>query len=703
MPGFHPLEPQIGVSIPKILLSAPRFRPARTAIAPMLFIAFSAFLTGCRAPQNEVDVNKEAEQTTSPEEGTEKAQTAGESSISFDAKSLKLAGIELSPARRAPLQTGIAVNGQIAPNPSGVVRVASIVPGRVTRLFVAEGSQVRQGQTLAVIESRSIGEAQSAYGQAAARLQNARSNLNVIQQQAKAGVFARAPLETARRAQVDASADARAQETAVRGAKVALDNVLRLARTGSYASPALEAARAQAAAAREAVQSSQAALSNARAAIQSAQAELRQRQNLAASGAYVSRPVQEARRALVTAQSARAAAQSEVATTRANLARARSLSAEGLVSGRDLEAAQQAFDTATARLQAAQSDETTAAQELARQQKLAASGSAGTAEIGAARAQLAAAVSDVRTRSAEAERARSGLRLAQIALEREQAVFGQNIANRREVSTARGALETAQTALTKARQTLQVVSSAYGRETRIYRQNLNNIAQVQTARAAFVGAQADFGAAQTALSLLKSSPGGAASITVRAPISGVVQERSVTQGETVAADAALLTLVNTASVALEATLYEKDVASVRLGAPVRLTVDALPDRAFSGRISFIGARLDPETRTLTARALIPNAGELRPGMFARGQIGVGSGAAVLAVPKDAVQTMDGKPVVFVRGAKPDTFLAREITKGATADGLTQVKSGLKSGEMVVSQGAFIVKSQAMKSELGEEE
>ncbi len=692
------------ISLPKVTFRATRFRFARTAFttafAPFALIALGACLAGCRAPQTESDGDKAAAQSAAPEAGDGDAKPA---SIDFDTKSLKLAGIALSPARLTPLQTGIAVNGQIAPNPGGVVRVASVVPGRVTQLLVAEGSQVRQGQTLAIVESRSIGEAQAAYRQAAARLQNARSNFRIVGQQARAGVFARAPLEAARRAQVDAQADAASQQTAVRGARVALDNVLRLARTGSYASPALEAARAQAAAAREAVQSSQAGLSGARAAIQSAQAELRQRQNLAASGAYVSRPVQEARRTLVTAQSARAAAQSEVATTRSNLSRAKSLSAEGLVSGRDLEAAQQAFDTAAARLEAAQSDETTLAQELARQQKLAASGGAGNAEIGAARAQLAAALSNVRTRSAEAERARSGLRLAQLALTREQAVFGQNIANRREVSTARGALETAQIALTKARQTLQVVSSAYGRETRIYRQNLNDIAPVQTARAAFVGAEADFGAAQSALSLLKSSPGGAASIAVRAPISGVVQERSVTQGETVAADAALLILVNTASVALEATLYERDVTLVHLGAPVRLTVDALPGRAFSGRISFLGARLDPETRTLTARALIPNRGELRPGMFARGQIEVGSGAMVLAVPKDAVQSMDGKPVVFVRGAKPDTFLAREITKGATAGGKTQIKSGLKPGEMVVSQGAFIVKSQAMKSELGDED
>jgi multidrug efflux pump subunit AcrA (membrane-fusion protein) len=91
------------------------------------------------------------------------------------------------------------------------VRVASIVPGRVTRLTVSLGDAVRQGQTLAVVESRAIGEAQSAYQQAAARFQNARSNLNVVQQQARAGVFSRAPLEAVQRTQAEASGDVRQQ------------------------------------------------------------------------------------------------------------------------------------------------------------------------------------------------------------------------------------------------------------------------------------------------------------------------------------------------------------------------------------------------------------------------------------------------------------------------------------------------------------
>jgi len=629
-------------------------------------------------------------------------EAAHDNTVQFSSESSQQAGLLVRPVSLTQLATGVPFNGQIAPNPNGVVRVASLVPGRVTRLNVSQGDQVQQGQVLAVVESRAIGEAQSAYQQAVSRFQNAQSNRDVVLKQARAGVFSRAPIEAARRAQVEAQGDVRAQESAVRQARVVLDNILRQARIGAFASPALEAARAQSAAATEALRTGEAALTNARAAVEAAQQELERRRQLAAGGAYVSRPVQEAQRALVAARSSRGAAQSEVATTRANLARAKSLAAEGLVAQRDVEAAQQAYDTATSRLETAQSDESTSQQELERQQKLASSNVAGVAEVGAAQSTLATAQADVRTRSAEVERARSQVRLAVVALSRERATFGQNIANRREVSTAQSTVENARNALVKARQTAEVASAAYEREQRILRQNLNNIAQVQAAQSTFSAARSELQAARATLALFKSSPDGSASVPVRAPMAGVVQSRDVAQGETIEADKQLMTLVNLDTVAVEAAIYEKDFARVRVGAPVTATVDAYPGRIFNGRITFLGSQLDPETRTLTARALLDNRGQLRPGMFARGQISTATGKIAVSVPSDAVQTMEGKTVVFVSTGKANEFTARPVTTGATAGGQTEIKSGLKPGEKIVAKGAFVVKSQAMKSELAEE-
>ncbi|BCM93984.1 cobalt-zinc-cadmium resistance protein CzcB [Abditibacteriota bacterium] len=623
--------------------------------------------------------------------------------ITFSPEALQSAGVEVGPVTVRPQLSGLPFNGNVEAAPDNVARVASIVSGRVARLFVSIGQQVQQGQTLALIESRGVGEAQSAYSQAVARLQNARSNYDVVNRQAKAGVFSRAPLEMARRAQVEAEADVRAAETAVRQTTATLQNVTRLARVGSYSRPSLEAARWQYAAALESLKSAQAAQGNATAAVQSAQSEVARRKEIASGGGYSSRPVEEARRLLVAAQSARATAQSEVATTRANLSRAKSLASEGLVSTRDLEAAQTALDTAEARLRSAQSDETTSTQELERQQKLATSNVAGNAEVSEAQSRLASAQADERTRRAEVQRAQEGLRLAGLALNRERQIYGGNFANRREVAGAQAARENAQNSLARARQTFAVAEAALQREERIFRQNLNNTAQIQSARATLVSAESDVRAAQTALSLLRSAPGGSAVVPLRAPLSGLVDSRDLVQGEVVEADKNVMTIVNLSTVHVDMHLPERDISRVRLGAPVSIVVDAVPGRTFVGSIELIHADLDPKTRTVEAHAEIPNPGALRPGMFARGTIGTGSSKLAVMVPADAVQNMDGQATVFVVGDKTGEFKARAVETGATSNGRTLIKSGLLPGERIVVKGAFMVKAQSMKGELGHED
>lgn len=602
--------------------------------------------------------------------------------------------IETAPVEVAQLATGVSINGQIAPNPDSVVRMASIVPGRVTRLNVKQGDRVRQGQVVAVIQSRAIGEAQSAYAQAAARLQNARSNIRVVESQARAGVFSRAPLETARRAQAEAAGEVRVQGAALSAAQTALDTASRTASAGGYANPALEAARAQSAQATEALRIGQAALSNARASVTGARSELRRREQLAASGAYASRPVEEARRALVAAQSARAAAQSEVATTRANLSRARTLVAEGLVSQRDFEAAQQAFETATARLETAQADERAASQELSRQQKVASSDVNNIAEVSAARSTLAGALADARTREAEVARAQTGIRLAGSALARERRIFGGNIANRREIGTARAQVQSAQANLYKARRALEVANATLAREQSVFRQGLNNTAQVQAARAQSVSAQADANAARDALRLLQSAPGGSVDVPIRAPIAGIVQTRDVALGELVQADAPLLTVVDLRTVALEAALFEADAARVRLGAPVTISSDAAPGQRFQGRISYIGSNVNPETRALTARALIRNPGALRPGVFVRGQIQSGQGPLALTIPANAVLDDGAAKIVFV--AKNGVYERRQVTLGNGSNGRVEVQTGVQQGEVVVTEGGAALRAQAAR-------
>jgi cobalt-zinc-cadmium efflux system membrane fusion protein len=149
-------------------------------------------------------------------------------------------------------------------------------------------------------------------------------------------------------------------------------------------------------------------------------------------------------------------------------------------------------------------------------------------------------------------------------------------------------------------------------------------------------------------------------------------------------------------------LPERDIASVRVGSPVYATIDAVPGQTFTGHIELIHTDIDPKTRSVEAHAEIVNPGTLRPGMFARGRIQTGAGALAVMVPADAVQKHEGRTVVFVAGEKPGEFRAREVATGATSGGRTIVRAGLKPGERVVTHGAFMVKAQAMKAELGHE-
>jgi cobalt-zinc-cadmium efflux system membrane fusion protein len=151
---------------------------------------------------------------------------------------------------------------------------------------------------------------------------------------------------------------------------------------------------------------------------------------------------------------------------------------------------------------------------------------------------------------------------------------------------------------------------------------------------------------------------------------------------------------------VQLSVYQKDLPRLRLGERVAVTSDAYPGRTLAGIVSYIGDVVDETTRAVKVRAVIQNSDRaLKPGAYVRGIIATGGRTTGITVPRDAVQSMDGKPVVFVQGQKEGEFEKREVETGETADGRIVITSGLKPGERVVVKGAFTVKSQAMKGEL----
>jgi len=144
-----------------------------------------------------------------------------------------------------------------------------------------------------------------------------------------------------------------------------------------------------------------------------------------------------------------------------------------------------------------------------------------------------------------------------------------------------------------------------------------------------------------------------------------------------------------------AAVDERNLAALRPGMPVKVSVQAYPDRTFRGRIEKLGEELDPVTRTIVARVGLPNEGGLlKPEMYAAAEIDLGPSAPALSVPQAAVQDVDGHSVVFVRVA-PDQFEVRPVELARVVDSSRVVTSGLKPGEAVAAEGSFVLKSRLL--------
>ena len=197
-------------------------------------------------------------------------------------------------------------------------------------------------------------------------------------------------------------------------------------------------------------------------------------------------------------------------------------------------------------------------------------------------------------------------------------------------------------------------------------------------------------------------------VPVRSPLAGRVVEREVTLGERVTPEReALAVVADLRTVWVLAEVPEARVGEVAVGARAHVRLASAPDNAIEGAVSYIAPSLDPATRTGRVRIEVPNdAGALRPGMFARVEIAAGppAGAAngqSVVVPEAAVQTVEGRPAVFVPvKGEPNTFQKRPVTVGRPAGGMVPVLSGLREGEGVVVAGTFILKAELGKAEAG---
>ncbi|MEX0745778.1 MAG: efflux RND transporter periplasmic adaptor subunit [Phycisphaeraceae bacterium] len=189
--------------------------------------------------------------------------------------------------------------------------------------------------------------------------------------------------------------------------------------------------------------------------------------------------------------------------------------------------------------------------------------------------------------------------------------------------------------------------------------------------------------------------------TITAPIAGEVIEREATLGELVSPNnERLMLLADLSQVWALVDVAESKLAQVGIGTPVTLEVSAVPGRALEGEVTYIGPRIDERARTARLRVELENADRLlRPGMFARATLVIGSGGErVLAVPAASVMEVEGEPSIFVPvPGEENTFARRAVVVGDHMGNFVPVLSGLDEGDRVVTHGVFILKADLGKA------
>jgi RND family efflux transporter MFP subunit len=177
---------------------------------------------------------------------------------------------------------------------------------------------------------------------------------------------------------------------------------------------------------------------------------------------------------------------------------------------------------------------------------------------------------------------------------------------------------------------------------------------------------------------------GLADTAIRAPFSGLVADRLVSVGDYVTRGTRVATVVRVDPLRVELTIPEQSVSLIKVGQPVRLTVDAYPGDTFDARIRFVSPALRADQRALTVEAVARNAdGRLKPGLFATALIQQPQSVPAVLVPTTAVETGSGTSRVYV--VKGDTIEERIVTTGEVVGSRVEITTGLTAGTVVATE------------------
>lgn len=263
-------------------------------------------------------------------------------------------------------------------------------------------------------------------------------------------------------------------------------------------------------------------------------------------------------------------------------------------------------------------------------------------------------------------------------------------------------------ALSQARSASRVADADYKRAASLQAEEIISQKDYLRAKAEQEKAAATLRAAEDHLRLLGvsgNSSGATSVFPLTTPLAGTVVEKKAVVGGLAGPAEPLFVVADLSRLWIEANLAESQLARVKVGAQAKVTVAAYPNESFPGRVTYVASVLDRETRSVPARIEVDNPdGRLKLEMFATAIISNGpseksSGQEVLTVPDQAIVLMQGQPTVFV--FEDGAYEQRAIDPGERLGNRTIVRSGVKSGEQVVSAGTYALKARVLKSQIGD--
>jgi cobalt-zinc-cadmium efflux system membrane fusion protein len=251
--------------------------------------------------------------------------------------------------------------------------------------------------------------------------------------------------------------------------------------------------------------------------------------------------------------------------------------------------------------------------------------------------------------------------------------------------------------LLAAQKRLDFARDAYAREKKLWEEKISAQQDYLQAQQQLREAEIALQNAQQKLSALgagTSANGALNRFEVRAPFDGMVVEKHITLGETVKEDASIFTLSDLSTVWAEIVVPGKDIDKVRVGANALVKATSAESKA-AGKVSYVGSLIGEQTRSAKARVVLQNPNMAwRPGLYVNVELTAEEAEVPVAVTADAVQSINEKPVVFMRVA--DGFVAQPVTLGRTDGKQVEIVKGLKPGVPYAAAGSFVIKAELGK-------